>query len=63
MPDEYIPLGPCETVNSTIPLEKFYELKEGGKYKVQYCAFKPSYKDERWGLMEMESNKVNISYE
>ena len=61
-PDEYIQLGPGETINSTIPLDKFYELKEGGKYKVQYCAFNPSFKDENWGLMEMESNKVKISY-
>jgi hypothetical protein len=64
MPDEYIQLGPGETINSTIPLDEFYELKlkEGKKYKVQYCAYNPSAKDEYWGLMEMESNKVVISY-
>jgi hypothetical protein len=62
MPDEYIQLGSGETINSTIPLDEFYELKEGKKYKVQYCAFNPSAKDEYWGLMEMESNKVVISY-
>jgi len=62
LPDEYIQLSPGETISSTVPLEKFYELKEGEKYKIQYSAFNPSYKDENWGLMEMESNKVKISY-
>jgi hypothetical protein len=61
-PDEYILLGPDETINSKIPLDEFYELKEGRKYKIQYCAYNPSVKDEYWGLMEMGSNKVVISY-
>lgn len=61
-PDEYIQLGPDEAINSIIPLEKYYELKEDEKYKIQYSAFNPSYKGESWGLMEMESNKVVISY-
>lgn len=61
-PDEYIQVAPGETINSTIPLEKFYELKEGEMYKIQYSAFNPSYKGESWGLMEMQSNRVKISY-
>jgi hypothetical protein len=61
-PDEYIQLAPGEIINSKIPLDEFYELKEGKKYKIQYYAYNPSIKDERWGLMKMESNKVVISY-
>lgn len=62
MPDEYIQLEAGETVNSTIPLEKFYELKEGGSYNVQYYAYNPTLKGEQPQLMKMQSNKVELSY-
>lgn len=62
MPDEYFQLGPGETVNSTIPLEVFYELKEGGKYNIQYYGYNPTMKGEQPQLMKMQSNKVKISY-
>lgn len=61
-PDEYIQLGAGEKISSTISLDKFYELKEGEKYKVQYSAYNPSFEGESWGLMEMESNEVEIYY-
>lgn len=62
MPDEYIPLGPGETVNSSILLNEAYEIKEGESYKVQYDAFNPSFQQEQQQLIEMQSNKVKISY-
>jgi hypothetical protein len=62
IPEEYIQLDPGEATNSIIPLEKYYELKEGEMYNIQYSAFNPSYKGESWGLMEMQSNNVKISY-
>jgi hypothetical protein len=61
-PDEYIQVAPGEIINSTIQLDEFYELKEGEMYKIKYSAFNPSYKGESWGLMEMQSNNVKISY-
>ena len=62
-PDEYILLGPGETVNSIIPLETVYELKEGGTYSVQYYGYNPTMKGEQPQLMKMQSNEVKISYE
>jgi hypothetical protein len=62
LPDEYIQLGPGETVTSTICLEKVYELNEGGKYNIQYYAYNPTLKGEQPQLMKMQSNKVKISY-
>jgi hypothetical protein len=62
MPDEYIQLEPGETINSTIPLEAVYELKEGCMYNIQYYGYNPALKGEQPQLMKMQSNKVKISY-
>lgn len=62
MPDEYIPLGPGETINSSVLLNEAYEIKEGASYKIQYDALNPSFKQEQQPLIEMQSNKVEISY-
>jgi hypothetical protein len=62
MPDEYIQLGPGETINTKIVLNEAYELKEGESYKVQYDAFNPSFEQEQQQLIEMQSNIVQVSY-
>ena len=62
MPDEYIQLGPGETINTKIALNEAYELKEGDGYKIQYDAFNPSFQQEQQQLIEMQSNIVQISY-
>lgn len=61
-PDEYIQLGPGEAINTRVMLNEAYELKEGESYKVRYDAINPSYQQEHQQLIEMQSNKVKISY-
>jgi hypothetical protein len=62
MPDEYILLKPDEIINSSISLEKSYELKEDESYTIKYYAFNPSFQQEQQQLIEMQSNKVEIFY-
>jgi hypothetical protein len=62
LPDEYIRLEPGGIIKSSISLEKSYELKEGEDYRIQYYAFNPSFQEEQQPLIEMQSNKVEISY-
>ncbi|MCS3801384.1 hypothetical protein [Niastella sp. OAS944] len=61
-PDEYILLQPGEEISSAISLKEFYELNKGNNYKVQYDAINPGFKDQHQPSMEMQSNKVEISY-
>lgn len=62
MPDEYILLAPGETINSSILLSEAYEIKEGASYRIQYDAVNPSFQQEQQQLIEMQSNKVEITY-
>lgn len=63
-PDEYVLLKPGEEISSAISLKEFYELKKGNDYKIQYDAINPGFKEEQQHQqsMEMQSNKVKISY-
>jgi hypothetical protein len=63
LPDEYILLQPGEEISSAISLKEWYRLTKGDTYNIRYYAFNPSFKGESWGLMEMKSNEVKISYE
>ena len=62
LPDEYIPVGPGEEIRSTVSLKEFYEITKGENYIIRYYAFNPSFKQQQQGLMEMQSNEVEISY-
>jgi hypothetical protein len=58
-PDEFVALAPGEKINVSIPLNEFYKLAKGNKYRIQYSAFNPSFLKEQ-ELMEMQSNEVEI---
>lgn len=60
-PEEFVELGPDEKIHSSIQLNEYYELIKGYKYNIQYYAFNPSFSEDQ-ELMEMQSNKVEISY-
>jgi hypothetical protein len=62
MPDEYLLLQPGEEVSSAISLKKWYRLIKGESYRIQYYAFNPAFKQEQQQSMEMQSNKVELSY-
>lgn len=61
LPEDFLEVNPGEEIKSSIPLEKFYELKKGSKYKIQYFAYNPSYLKEQ-DLFEMQSNAVEVNY-
>jgi hypothetical protein len=61
MPEEFVELNPDEKVHASIQLSEYYELIKGCKYNIQYSAFNPSFSEDQ-ELMEMQSNKVEISY-
>lgn len=63
MPDEYLLLQPGEAISSAISLSEWYKLTKGERYRIQYYAFNPAFKQEQQQSMEMQSNKVKISYE
>lgn len=60
-PEEFVELGPGEKIQSTIQLNKYYDLIKGDKYSIQYDAFNPTYSKEQQ-LMQMQSNRVEINY-
>lgn len=62
MPDEYLLLQPDEEISSAISLKEWYKLTKGESYIIRYYAFNPSFKLQQQGLMEMQSNEVEISY-
>ncbi|OQP67617.1 hypothetical protein [Niastella populi] len=62
MPDEYVLLQPNEEISSAISLKEWYRLTKGENYIVRYYAFNPAMKQMQSVLMEMQSNKVEISY-
>lgn len=62
MPDEYLLLQPGEEISSTISLKEWYRLIKGENYGIQYYAFNPAFKQEQQQTMEMQSNKVEITY-
>jgi hypothetical protein len=59
--EDFIELKPGESIKSSIPLDKYYELNKGSKYIIKYFAFNPSYLKEQ-SLMQMQSNPVEITY-
>lgn len=60
-PEDFIVLPAGQKQDTSVIIDKGYELKRGKKYSIQYVAFNPSYL-ELQGLMKMESNKVEVSY-
>ena len=61
LPEDFIELGPGKELKTTIQLNNFYKLDKGDKYSIQYYACNPSFLKEQQ-LMQMESNKVEITY-
>ena len=61
-PDYFQSLNPGEQIKTSVELSEVYEVKEGHKYTIQYCANNPPYKNEQKS-MEMQSNKVEIIYQ
>ena len=62
MPDEYLLLKPGEEISSAISLQEWYRITKGESYKIQYYAFNPAFKQEQQQSIEMQSNKVEISF-
>jgi hypothetical protein len=60
-PEEFVELKPDEKIHTSIQLNEYYELIKGCKYNVQYSAFNPSFSEDQ-ELLEMQSNKVEMSY-
>jgi hypothetical protein len=61
LPENFVELEPGKDLKTTIQLNEFYKLDKGDKYSIQYYACNPSFIKEQQ-LMQMESNKVEITY-
>ena len=60
-PEEFVELDPGGKIYSSIQLNNIYRLIKGDNYNIQYSAFNPSFSEDQ-KLMQMESNKVEITY-
>ena len=61
LPEDFIELTPGESIQTTITLNKGYELIKGHKYFIRFCANNPTYPDKQPRL-DLFSNKVEITY-